>query len=204
MIAATTDQLWWFAARAGGFVAWALLSASVIWGLMVSGKVRPGHLRRNWIVDLHRFLGGLAAVFTGIHVLTIMADSYTHFGVSDVLVPFTSSWQPGAVAWGIVGMYLLAAVELTSLLKQHLPTRLWHRVHVLSLPLFAIATIHLLQAGTDTSNVVVVWLVSVVSVVVAGLTAWRVGTRHRTPARRRAQRHEPRPLTVPTSPPWAP
>lgn len=194
MIAAVTDQLWWFAARSGGFVAWGLLSASVIWGLMLSGKVRPGHVRPNWILDLHRFLGGLATVFTGVHVLTIMADSYTDFGIADVLVPFTSSWQPGAVAWGIVGMYLLAAVEITSLLKRHLPKQLWQRVHVLSLPLFAVATIHLLHAGTDASNVVVGWLVGAVSVVVVGLTAWRVGTRNRQPTPSRAPRTpHPRP-----------
>ena len=232
MIAAVTNQLWWYAARSGGFVAWGLLSASVIWGLMLSGKLRPGQVRPNWILDLHRFLGGLAAVFTGIHVLTIMADSYTDIGVADVLVPFTSSWKPGAVAWGIVGMYLLAAVELTSLLKKHLPKKLWQRVHVLSLPLFALATIHLLQAGTDASNVVVYWIVGIATVVVAGLTAWRVGTRNRTPTPRRTPRPAapaaaPRaaapgataptpapvspttspwasPVAPPTTPPWAP
>ena len=169
-----TDQLWWYAARSGGFVAWGLLAASVIWGLMLSGKVRPGGVRPNWLLDLHRFLGGLAAVFTGIHVLTIMADSYTSFGPADVLVPFVSSWHPGAVAWGIVGMYLLAAVEITSLLKKRLSHRVWKRVHVLSLPLFATATVHLLTAGTDAGNPVTTFVVASVSAVGVGLTAWRV------------------------------
>ena len=27
-----TDQLWWYTARSGGFVAWGLLAASVLWG----------------------------------------------------------------------------------------------------------------------------------------------------------------------------
>ena len=169
-----TSQLWWYAARAGGFVAWGLLSASVIWGLLLSNKLRPGKVRPNWILDLHRFLGGLAVVFTAVHVLTIMADSYTSFGPTDVLVPFVSSWKPLATAWGIVSLYVLLAVELTSLVKRHLPTRLWRRIHVLSLPLFATATIHLLTAGTDAGNRVVTWLVAAVSAIVVALTAWRL------------------------------
>jgi len=179
-----TEHLWWYAARSGGFVAWGLLSASVIWGLMLSGKVRPGHVRPNWILDLHRFLGGLAAIFTAVHVLTIMADSYTSFGVADVLVPFVSSWKPSAVAWGIVGMYLLAAVELTSLAKRHLPHKIWKRVHVLSLPLFATATVHLLTAGTDASNPVATTVVGAVTAVVVGLTGWRLATLRRPSTRR--------------------
>ena len=55
-----TSQLWWYTARAGGIVAWALLAASVVWGLLLSTRVRPGGVAPSWILDLHRFLGGLA------------------------------------------------------------------------------------------------------------------------------------------------
>ncbi|HNI34870.1 MAG TPA: ferric reductase-like transmembrane domain-containing protein [Microthrixaceae bacterium] len=178
-----TGQLWWYAARSGGYVAWALLSASVIWGLMLSGKLRPGQASPNWILDLHRFLGGLASIFTGVHVITIMADSYTEFGVADVLVPFTSSWNPSAVAWGIVGMYLLAAVELTSLLKKRLSHRIWKRVHALSLPLFAVSTVHLVTSGTDASNPLSMFAVVAVTITVIGLTVWRLLELRRPPSR---------------------
>ena len=55
-----TSQLWWYVARAGGIVAWALLTASVLWGLILSTKLRPPRVRPAWTLDLHRFLGGLA------------------------------------------------------------------------------------------------------------------------------------------------
>ena len=67
------------------------------------------------MLDVHRFLGGLAAVFVGVHVIGLLLDSFVAFGPTDVLVPLASSWHPVAVAWGIVAMYLLVAVELTSL-----------------------------------------------------------------------------------------
>jgi len=146
------NQLFWYTARAGGIVAWALLAASVIWGLWLSGRVRPLGARPAWILDLHRFLGGLATVFVGVHVASILLDSYTTIGLTDVLVPFASSWHPLAVAWGVVAMYVLLAVELTSLARHRLPQRLWRVLHVASLPLFVLATIHYVAAGTDASN----------------------------------------------------
>jgi predicted ferric reductase len=146
------NHLFWYTARAGGIVAWALLAASVIWGLWLSGRVRPFGARPAWILDLHRFLGGLATIFVGVHVASILLDSYTSFGLTDVLVPFSSSWHPLAVAWGVVALYVLLAVELTSLARNHLPQRLWRITHVASLPLFVLATIHYVAAGTDASN----------------------------------------------------
>ena len=54
-----------------------------------------------------------------------------------------------AVAWGVIGMYLLLAVEITSLLRSKMSKRTWRLVHYLSFPLFALTTLHLLWAGTD-------------------------------------------------------
>ena len=145
-------QLWWYSARAGGLVAWALLTASVLWGLVLSAKLRPPRVRPAWTLDLHRYLGGLATIFVGVHVVSIILDSYTHFGLSDVLVPFASAWHPVAVAWGVVSIYLLLAVELTSLARKSLPRRVWRRVHVLALPLWLLSTVHFATAGTDATT----------------------------------------------------
>src|SRR5262249_38726141 len=100
-----TDQVWWYTARAGSIVALALMAAGVLWCLALSTKVLRGKPRPNWVLDLHRFLGGLAVVFTGVHVTAIVADSYVHFGLTEILVPFTGDWHPVAVAWGIIGAY---------------------------------------------------------------------------------------------------
>ncbi len=184
MIAAS--QLWWDTARAGGIVSWCLLAAGVLWGLAISTKATVGRVRPNWMLDLHRFLGGLAVVFVGVHVVAIVLDSFVHFGLAEVLVPLASSWHPVAVAWGIVAMYLVLAVELTSLARRRLPKRIWHGVHLLAYPTFALATIHGLSAGTDRQNLlwqVVVW-VTVAAIVV--LTTVRVvGLSRRPPPRSR-------------------
>ena len=188
-----TSQLWWYLARAAGIVSWALVAISVCWGLLLAGRPIPGRAvgwaRPHRLLDLHRYLGALAVVFTGIHVGALIADSYVHFDVVDVLVPFASSWRPGAVAWGVVAVWLLAAVELTSLAKRRLPPRVWHGVHLASYPLFAMATVHGLTAGSDAVNPLLRLAMVAAGSAVVGLTVYRVGQLSR-PAR-------PAPVRVP-------
>ena len=147
----------WYAARAGGIVAWSLATASVVLGVLLSS----GLFRRRsraWQLDLHRYLGGLAVVFAAGHVLAILADSYVDFGVADVLVPFVASWHPLAVACGVVAFYLLVAVQVTSLLRDRLPRRVWRGAHWASFALFVLATAHGVTAGTDTGGVLAIWV----------------------------------------------
>jgi hypothetical protein len=143
----------WYVARSSGLVAWGMLAASMVWGLLMTTKVLRARVKNAWLLDLHRWLGGLALVFTGVHVIAILGDTYVHFGLASVLVPLASTWHPVAVAWGVVSLYLLAAVEFTSLARRHLTHALWRRVHMVSFPLFVTSTIHGLSAGTDSRTV---------------------------------------------------
>jgi methionine sulfoxide reductase heme-binding subunit len=118
----------------------------------------------------------LAVVFVGVHVGSILFDSYVHFGLISVLVPFTGSWHPAAVAAGIVAFYLLLAVELTSLLRARLPLKLWRSSHYLSLPLFAFAILHGLTAGTDRHSQLLLGLYIAIVVCFLPLLSLRVWT----------------------------
>ena len=164
----------WYVARASGLVAWALLAASVIWGLLMTSKVIRRLARSSWLLDLHRWLGGLALVFTGVHVLAILGDSYVHFGLASVLVPLAAHWHPVMVAYGIASLYLLVAIEVTSLLRRRINRRVWRAVHFLSFPLFVSSTVHGLTAGTDSRAPMVIITVALVALAVAALTAVRV------------------------------
>ncbi len=113
-------------------------------------------------------------MFTGVHVGALVADSYVHFGVADVLVPFASAWRPLAVAWGVISLWVLAAVELTSLLMKRLPRRVWHAIHLSSYVLFFTATLHALTAGTDTRQPVFVLVCDATLAVVLLLTLVRL------------------------------
>jgi predicted ferric reductase len=148
-----SDHLTWYLARASGIVTWGLLVASMTWGLVYATRVLGRRASSWWLLGVHRFLGVLAIVFTGIHVVALVADNFVHFGIADVLVPFVGPWRPLAVGLGVISMYLLVAVELTSLAKSRLPHRVWRGIHLSSYALFAMATIHALASGTDVGTV---------------------------------------------------
>jgi sulfoxide reductase heme-binding subunit YedZ len=152
------QHVWWYLARASGVVTWALVTASVVLGLWLSLRLTKKYPRPAWTLDLHRFLGALAVVFTGVHLAGLVADSYVHFGARELFVPFASTWHPDAVALGILGLYLLLAIEVTSLAMRAIPRKLWRTVHLTSYPLFVVATIHMFAAGTDASRPSLQWL----------------------------------------------
>jgi DMSO/TMAO reductase YedYZ heme-binding membrane subunit len=188
-------QLWWYLARASGVTAWFLLALAVRWGLLLSTRLLGRKPTPAWLLDLHRFLGGLAVVFTALHLVGLVADSYTHFGLADLVVPMASSWKPGAVAWGIVAFYLLAAIEITSLLMKRMSRRWWRRVHSMSYLLFWVAAIHTATAGTDASNPALVVANAIAVLAVLTLTLVRVLTsKHERAATRKARGddHQPR------------
>jgi len=167
-------QLWWYIARASGLTAWAVAAASLVLGLALTSRTLGKNPTGPWLLDLHRFLGALAVVFTGVHVAGVVADSYVHFGLAEVLVPLASSWRRGAVAWGVVGFYLLVAIEVTSYLRKRLPKRLWHAVHLTSIPLYVVSTLHLLTAGHDASLLVVRVIALATTSVAAFFLTYRV------------------------------
>ncbi len=171
-------KVWWYVSRSTGIVAWALLALAVLWGLALSTRALGRRTPGPWLLDVHRFLGGLAVLFTIAHFVTLSFDPWmsSEYGytLTQAFVPFASSWKPLAMAWGIVAFYLLVAVELTSLLKRRLPLSVWRGVHLLSYPLYAMATIHLLTAGSERQNPLLRWSVLVTVGAVVFFTVYRI------------------------------
>ena len=168
----------WYIARSSGLVAWMLLALATLWGLLLSTRVfgrKPGP---KWFTDLHRFLGGIAVVFTAIHVGALVADNYVHFGLREVFVPMASAWKPIPVTAGVVAFWILLAVEVTSLLMKHMPRRAWRAVHLSSFVLFVAATAHAFSAGTDARNEFFVMACVALTAVIVVLTLARLATRN--------------------------
>lgn len=174
LMLAVDGRIWWYASRASGVVLWLLVAFAVVWGFAVSSRLVRKKGIPAWMLDLHRHLGSLTVVFTGLHLWTIWADSFVEFGWRDLFVPMASSWRPGAVAWGIIAFYCLVAVQLTSWFKKRLPRKLWHSVHMLSLPLFVTGSAHGILAGADWPNRWVQFGFVLVCVNVVWLATFRV------------------------------
>jgi hypothetical protein len=174
MTATIDTHAWWWLSRASGIIAWLVVAAAVVWGLLASTKFIRRRGVPAWILDLHRYLGTLTIVFVAVHVGAIWADSFVKFGPRQLFVPLASTWRPRAVAWGIVSAYLLVAIQTTSWAMRTLPRRLWHRIHLMSIPMIAMATVHGFLAGTDRGNRALQWSAFVVLIGVLFLLSVRV------------------------------
>jgi DMSO/TMAO reductase YedYZ heme-binding membrane subunit len=176
-----SPQMWWYVARASGIVAWLMLSASVIWGIVLASGAFPSHRRPAWLLDLHRWLGALTVGFLGLHLGALVADSYVDFGLADLVVPLASDWKPMAVAAGVVAMWSIVAVQASSLLRKRIPKWLWRSIHLSSYPTFLLVSAHGIFAGTDASTSLYLTTTVLTVVAVSALLVQRMlgGTRKR-------------------------
>lgn len=172
-LAASTTT--WYAARAGGVVAYLLVSTSVLAGILLAAKRHVPGLPRFAVEDVHRFLGTLAGVFVVVHVGAITLDTVVPFSLTQIVVPFTATYRPLATGLGVVALELLLAVGVTNRLRSRLPHRLWRRAHYATLAVWVLATFHGILGGTDRSEPWLLLLYGTTVAVVAGAMALRFG-----------------------------
>jgi DMSO/TMAO reductase YedYZ heme-binding membrane subunit len=83
-------------------------------------------------------------------------------------------------------MWLLVAVEATSLLMKRLPRRIWRWIHLSSYAVFLLASLHAAFAGTDSSQWMYQATAAASIVAVMWSTVYRLTHRKSAVTRRRA------------------
>ena len=179
----------WDTARAGGLISYILLTTAVALGLVLRNRWQSTRWPRLVTNELHGYVSLLALVFIAIHVLAVAIDPFTHFGLTAVLVPFASHYRPVWMSLGIVALYLLLAVWVSSRLRHRIGHRLWRQIHVLAFGVYGAATLHGLGTGSDTRTI---WAVALYALSV-GLVGSLLAVRLLAPAGRDARR---RPLAA--------
>ena len=148
------EQLWWYLARSAGMRGAVLMVGALVLGVLAATRALKEIDRPAWLVALHRWFSVLTAIAVVTHLVALVADSYVHFGLAELLVPGTSSWRPLAVSLGVIALYLFVVVHVSSLAMKRLPKVWWRRLHMLSYLSVWTALMHAGTAGTDTTNVV--------------------------------------------------
>jgi methionine sulfoxide reductase heme-binding subunit len=143
------SQVWWFATRSTGIAALVLLTASMVLGILTSGRYARPTLPRFVTMGLHRNVSLLVLVFLGLHIVTTIADSFAPVGWLDVVLPFAGSYRPLWLGLGAMSFDLLIALTVTSLLRGRLGYRTWRWVHWTSYACWPTAVMHSLGTGTD-------------------------------------------------------
>jgi sulfoxide reductase heme-binding subunit YedZ len=144
-----STQILWFATRGAGIVSLLLFSAVAVLGLLGAARTQSAAWPRFLTVELHRRLALMSVVFLAVHILTAVLDPFTSLGLAAAIVPFASSYRPIAVAFGVVSVDLVAAVIITSLLRERIGHRIWRAVHWSAYAAWPLAIEHTLTAGSD-------------------------------------------------------
>jgi predicted ferric reductase len=142
----------WEIARASGFVAYGLLAGSVILGLSVSSKLFGRTLSAKSLTFSHEGLAVGALLATITHLVALGMDHYVDFDLQALLLPGAASWQPQAVALGVVAMWMLAIVTVSFYIRSLIGQKTWRFIHYSSFGAFVAACAHGIMAGTDSGN----------------------------------------------------
>ncbi len=173
-------QLWqavtWDVARAGGMVAYLLLTLAMALGLALSLRWQRPRWPRLITNDLHSFVTLLSLVFVGVHVLAVAVDPFVRFGWRDLFVPFATSYRTSWMAAGIVGTYLLLAVWISTQLRTRIGYAVWRKLHGLAFAVYVLSTAHGLGTGTDSRELWALGLYAGSTLLVGGLLIKRLLT----------------------------
>lgn len=145
-------QAYWHLARSSAFVAYGLLWASMICGLLMTNK-----LARIWpggptAYDIHQHTSLLGLAFALFHGLILLGDRYIQADIRAILVPFAyTGFAPFSVGLGQLALYGLAVVGLSFYVKDRLGRKAWRAIHFVSFAVFALALLHGIWSGSDSA-----------------------------------------------------
>ena len=100
---------------------------------------------------LHEFTSILGLGFPIFHALILLGDHNIGYTLVQVLVPFSSSYEPGWVGIGQLGFYAMMIVTLSFYMRSHIGQKTWRSLHYVSFLTYLIALLHGITAGSDTS-----------------------------------------------------
>lgn len=169
----TRDPSFWIIARASGLTAYLLLTLSVLAGLVLKARPLGARLRAAAVTDTHRTLALLGLGFVSLHGIALVLDSTVRISPLALVVPGLTGYRPLATALGVLAAELMVVVYASFSLRRRLGARAWRRLHWATYAIFALATLHGLAAGTDSSHrwALSLYLGAVGAVVAAA--AWR-------------------------------
>ena len=165
----------WFVSRASGLVAYFLLSASVVFGLLISTKAGDGILGRPLVFELHQFTSVLTLSLLGLHAGSLLFDGFLNFTPASILIPFIGPYRPLWVGLGVLGAWSTAIVTGSFWARKPLGQKNWRRLHFLAFFAWTSSLVHGFTAGTDTSLAPVFWMYVLTAAAVAALLTYRIG-----------------------------
>lgn len=148
-VAAQSSEVLWYLTRMTAISAYIVLTLSALLG-MLRGVARGSGEHLSWITDeLHQVLATIFGGLVLLHLVTLYFHTFIPFTLVNFLVPGNQPYRPLAVNLGVLGLYGLMLVLVSSWIRRRLSYRVWRRLHYVSFVTFVLVTLHGLFAGSD-------------------------------------------------------
>jgi sulfoxide reductase heme-binding subunit YedZ len=151
-----------------------LLTAVTVLGLISIVRWQRPTWPRFVTADLHSNLALLSVVFVGVHIVAAILDPFAKLGISAAVIPFDSSYRPLWVGLGVISVYLVIALIVTSLLRERIGQRTWRAVHWVAYGAWPLAVLHSAGSGSDAFAA---WMVTIEAACIVAVTialTWRL------------------------------
>lgn len=186
------SPLTWYIARASGLSLYLTLWVATVGGLALTTSLLDRWVSRSGVLSIHAFATHLAYGFLALHMLSIAADPTVHYGFRELLAPFAAGWREPWTGLGVLAGQLTVVIGASFGLRPRIGVRVWRALHWLTFPLYGMALLHGVGAGSDTGQPWVKALYLATGAVVVVFTLYRVlrGARgsQRTAARAASRR----------------
>ena len=166
----------WVLLRAAGIGSYLMLFLAVAWGLVATTSIVTKRVSKPAANLFHAFVASAGLALLVVHMGLLVVDEFMPFSLTSLIVPMVSDYRPVAVAAGVLAMYGIVAIMVTSWLRKRVGTVWWRRVHVLAVPMFTLAVGHGVFAGTDTERPWMFAMYAVTGLLVVFLTLVRALT----------------------------
>ena len=181
-----SEKVAWYLTRSSGTIAYIFLSASTVWGLLLSAKVIKEVVPAPVALAMHDILAWIAVALASFHALVLLFDRYYTYTVGNLLIPFTGPYEPLIVGIGTIAFYLMLLLSASFYARKWLGAKRWRQFHYLTFAAYLMVTLHGWLVGTDSATFT--WLYGGSSLLVIFLTVYRLitamGTAQPEPSRK--------------------
>jgi len=143
-------KAFWYLSRGTAIVAFILIWASMLTGLLITNKMARAWPGGPVAFDLHEYLSIIGLAFGLFHGLILMGDHYIGYNLAQVLLPFASfGYKPFWVGLGQISMYLTGILVASFYVRKTIAPKTWRLIHFVSFLTFLMVLVHGVASGTD-------------------------------------------------------
>ncbi|WP_083752454.1 ferredoxin [Saccharothrix sp. ALI-22-I] len=138
-------------------MAYALMCATLAWGVMIATGWANKFSSRQGLRNTHMVLATMAITFGSLHAFAFTILQLNTFSFLQILVPFAN----GGLfrhALGILGLELMITIAVTAGLRKKIYYRKWLRLHQVAYAAVTITVVHSWFGAIANGNLSVLWL----------------------------------------------